>query len=137
MKHLPNVRLLVRFVINPGWAPISVVAVFLILASTGLTEEYDHLLHSLGGASIAYFLHILIELLPTYSTAVPKWFHFLLSFTSACTVALFWEFAEFAADRFIGTSMQMSVDETIFDLLSGVIGAIAVLILIAVNSRRN
>jgi len=100
----------------------------LTLAEFGLTNKFDHLLHFLGGASIAYFLHGFIARLPSQAASIPKWVHYLLAFTSACTVAVFWEFAEFAADQFLGTAIQQSLSETVLDLVFGVLGASATLL---------
>jgi hypothetical protein len=135
MNDLPAVRWLLSVLVNPGWAPIVVVVAYLFLAQSGLTERFDHLLHFLGGASIAYFLFVLTGLLPSRFGGVARWIRFLLAFTATCTVALFWEFAEFAMDRFAGTSTQQSVSETMLDLVAGVAGAVSTLILIA-GSRR-
>jgi hypothetical protein len=55
-----------------------------------------------------------------------------LVFTTSCTVAVFWEFAEFASDRFLGTSVQQSVTETMLDLAFGVVGASTTLAVMAV-----
>jgi hypothetical protein len=131
MNRLPAVRWLLRVLLNPGWAPLSVVALHLALAELGLTQRFDHLLHFLGGASMAYFLHGLIARLPLRVAGLPRWVHFLLAFTSACTVALFWEFAEFASDQLRGTSIQQSLSETMLDLLFGVLGATGSLLIIA------
>ena len=103
----------------------------LAFAEYGLTQRYDHLLHFLGGASIAYFLLGLFASLPSLFTSSPRWVHCLLAFTSSCTVAVFWEFAEFASDRFMGTSIQQSVSETVLDLAFGVAGAFSTLLVIA------
>lgn len=131
MKDLPAVRLLLRLLVNPGWAPLAVVVVHLVLAQYGFTQRFDHLLHFLGGASIAYFLFMLVGLLPSLFGGVPSWIRYLLAFTASCTVAVFWEFAEFASDRFMGTSIQQSVSETVLDLAFGVAGALSTLVVIA------
>ena len=131
MNDLPAVRWLLRLLVNPGWAPLAVVVMHLVLAEYGLTERFDHLLHFLGGASIAYFLLGFVALVPSLFASIPRWVHYLLAFTSTCTVAVFWEFAEFASDRFMGTSIQQSLSETVLDLVFGVIGAFTTLLVIA------
>jgi hypothetical protein len=130
MNDLPAVRLLLRLIVNPGWAPIAVIVLHLTLAEFGLTDRLDHLLHFLGGASISYFLYRLIASLPSHSIRKPL--HYLLAFTSACTAAVFWEFAEFASDRFLNTTIQQTLPETVLDLLFGVLGAAATLLLFGV-----
>jgi hypothetical protein len=131
MNDLPAVRWLLRVLVNPGWAPLAVVVMHLALAQYGLTQRFDHLLHFLGGASISFFLLGLLALLPSLFAGIPRWVHYLLAFTSSCTVAVFWEFAEFTSDRLMGTSIQQSVSETVLDLVFGVIGALSTLLLIA------
>jgi hypothetical protein len=131
MNDLPAVRWLLRVLVNPGWAPLAVVGMHLALAQYGLTQRFDHLLHFLGGASIAYFLFGFLASLPSLFAGIPKWVQYLLVFTSSCTVAVFWEFAEFASDRFMHTSIQQSVSETVLDLAFGVAGAFCTLLVIS------
>ena len=125
MTDLPAVRWLLRLLLNPGWAPLAVVVLHLVLAGYGLTQRLDHLLHFLGGASIAYFFLGLFASLPAARS--PSWVLYLLTFAWACTIAVFWEFAEFASDQFRGTAIQQSVPETMLDLLFGVLGALTTL----------
>ncbi|MBN9691845.1 MAG: hypothetical protein J0M24_16510 [Verrucomicrobia bacterium] len=115
MTDLPAVRWLLRLV----------VVLHLVLAGYGLTQRFDHLLHFLGGASIAYFFLGLFASLPAARS--PSWVLYLLTFAWACTIAVFWEIAEFASDQFRGTSIQQSVPETMLDLLFGVLGALTTL----------
>jgi hypothetical protein len=135
MNDLPTVRWLLRLLVNPGWAPLGVVVMHLAFAHYGLTHRFDHLLHFVGGASIAYFLFGLLASLPSPFASIPSWAQYLLVFTTSCTVAVFWEFAEFASDRFLGTSVQQSVTETMLDLTFGVVGASTTLVVKAVFRR--
>lgn len=135
MNNLPAARLLLRLLVNPGWAPLGVVVIHLILADYGLTERFDHYLHYFGGAAIAYFLFGIFAFWPSVSTRSPTWDYYLLTFTSSCTVAVFGEFAEFASDRFMRTSIQQSLSETVFDLAFGVAGAFSTLLLIGLYKR--
>ncbi len=53
----------------------------------------------------------------------------ILLFALACTAAVFWEFAEWIADRYLGTHCQMNdLYDTLLDLLMGVLGALAFLL---------
>jgi hypothetical protein len=130
MKDLPAVRWLLRVLVNPGWAPLAVVGLHVALAEYGLTRRFDHLLHFLGGAAIAYFF-CRVLLLPSHRFRFPNWMPYLLAFTCACTVALFWEFFEFASDQFLGTTVQQGLLETMLDLCFGVIGAAISLLIVA------
>jgi hypothetical protein len=117
MNDLPAVRWLLRLLVNPGWAPLGVVVIHLTLAHYGLTHRFDHLLHLLGGASIAYFLFGLLASLPSLFASTPSWAQYLLVFTTTCTVAVFWEFAEFASDRFLGEPTEQHGREVIGQLV--------------------
>lgn len=111
------VRGLVRVLVNSGWAPLGVVLSHLVLAEFGLTDRFDHVLHFAGGAAIAYFVLGLAVRARGRFVKVPLWFLYLFAFTAACTVAVFWEFAEFASARFMGTAVQRGLEDTVFDLV--------------------
>lgn len=51
------------------------------------------------------------------------------------TVALFWEFGEYASDLILITDVQHSVSETMSDLIAGSLGAMIVIILFALFRR--
>ncbi|MCS7337175.1 MAG: hypothetical protein NZ739_02920 [Verrucomicrobiae bacterium] len=107
-----------------GWAPLGVVALHLVLAEFGLTERFDAMLHFWGGAAVAYFVFGLVVRSPGLAPKIQGPFSYLFAFTCACTAAVFWEFAEFALDRFEGTAIQGGLVETMLDLLHGVSGAL-------------
>ena len=116
--------------LEPGWAPFSVIALHLVFAEYGLTERFDHLLHFLGGAAITYFLYQVMKL-GSFLPDGYRWMNYVCAFTTGCTVAVFWEFAEFASDVFRQTSVQQSLQETMLDLVFGVLGAIAALLVVS------
>lgn len=122
------VRGLVRVLVNPGWAPLGVVLAHLVLAELGLTDRFDRVLHFAGGAAIAYFALGLAVRARGRFVKAPLWFLYLFAFTATCTVAVFWEFAEFASDRFMGTAVQRGLEGTILDLIYGVLGALGCLV---------
>ncbi len=134
MKDLPNVRLFLRLMVDPGWAPICVVVLFLLSVEEGVAGRFDHLTHGSGGAAIAFFFWRSFGLVPYLARGMSDLVRYLFAFTSACAVAVFWELAEFFADRWLGTALQHSVEESMLDLLSGVVGAAVVLILVGVVS---
>lgn len=131
LRELPAVRTLLRLLLNPGWAPFAVVLLHVVLAEFGLNHRFDHLLHFLGGASMAYFLHGILLWLAARISLSPKWISYLIAFTGACTVAVFWEFGEAASDHWLGTHVQQSLTETMLDLFYGVLGAILMICLLA------
>lgn len=131
LGDFPVARWLIRILIHPGWAPFAIVILHLALAYYGLTQKCDHLLHFLGGAAIAFFIYRLAAMLPPQVPTLPRWAHYALAFTSACSAALFWELAEFGLDQMQGTAIQQSLNETMLDIVFGVLGAMATLVLIA------
>jgi len=137
VKDFPAARWLLRLLVNPGWAPMGVVVIHLAFVELGLSHGYDALLHFLGGASMAYFLMGLMTRLPGPWTHGYRWPQRLLAFTSSCTIAVFWEFAEFALDRFHGTATQQGLSETMLDLMFGVAGAFSSLLMIMAFDRFN
>jgi hypothetical protein len=60
----------------------------------------------------------------------------LFSFALACTIGVFWEFAELASDVFRGTHIQQSIHETMRDLIADACGATLTLILTASFARK-
>jgi hypothetical protein len=89
--------------VEPGWAPLSVVGLYLVLAEFGLTERFDHWLHFLGGAATGYFLVRVIEMFAVLG-ASQAWVRYVVAFTSGCTVAVLWEVGEFASDVWLHTA---------------------------------
>jgi hypothetical protein len=93
--------------------------------------KYDTLMHFVGGAAMAFFLHRaflsgsqLGLLAPHHRTT-----HRLLVFTGTCTMAVFWEFAEFFFDWRFGARLQSGVGDTMADLFFGLAGTLLVVIL--------
>ena len=112
-----------------GWAPLLVFAVHVIaLRVFDAYSRFAHLdlfMHFIGGAVMAFFFHrtsINASLIGVFGPHHPIT-HRLLVFTATCAVALFWEFAEFVADQTLGTHSQAGLEDTLGDLLFGVIGA--------------
>ena len=52
----------------------------------------------------------------------------LMSFGLTCSIALFWEIAEFGSDTFLGTNIQKSNANTMRDLILGTAGAFVFLL---------
>ena len=136
MTSLPNVRLFLRLMVNPGWAPIVVAAAFLAVSGTGLGARYDYVFHAAGGAAFAYFIWRCAALVPSLSKRVRDTQQIVFAFTGACLVAVLWEVAEFGADQWLGTTLQGGLLETLRDLAFGAIGAAVVCVLISLLVRR-
>ena len=87
-------------------------------------------LHFLGGFAIAHFAGGALRVFAGRGLVRPPdpLLRILLLFGLACAAAVFWEFAEWTADRFFGTRCQLSLDDTLLDLFMGMLGGLAFLL---------
>lgn len=116
------------------WPPALVFGVHLVL-SRGL-HAYDELpsrdlaMHLVGGGAIACCFARTLDALQRHGTVAaldPK-LRLVLIFASTCSAAVFWEFAEFLSDRFLGTSSQLGLEDTLADMLLGIVGGVVFLL---------
>mgnify|MGYP003575175165 CR=1 FL=1 len=121
---------------KPAIAPLLVFGIHIL----GLVSNFyryitsfpvDIPLHFFGAAAMAFFLQRAFTSASEFGIVgqYHALTHRLLVFTSTCTVAVFWEFAEFLMDRGLGTGFQKSTADTIADLFLGVAGTLFVIIL--------
>lgn len=113
-----------QLLIRAGWAPISVVLLHAgVVGFTGHERSLDFLIHFLGGAAIAYFLSHALAIWKSTFENLGFFARSLTVFCFTCTVALFWEFAEFLSGSLTGIYTQLSLEETMGDLFMGCLGA--------------
>ncbi len=125
-----------------GWMPIVVFIAHEICAH--LVDGYrrwppiDIPLHLAGGFAIAFFIHGAVTTFGDRRLIKhPDWIvHLALVFGLTCAAAVFWEFAEWAADHTIGTRCQLGLDDTLGDLLNGVLGGTALMVLLGIRMYR-
>jgi hypothetical protein len=125
----------VRALLHASWAPL---AVFLLhcVASLGL-DAYDRVpwfdvpMHVLGGLAIAHFFDRgLTVILPDGGrTAATARVERVLIVSLVCTAAVLWEFAEFVSDRLAGTDSQVGLQDTLGDLLAGMLAGLVYVVL--------
>jgi hypothetical protein len=118
-----------------AWAPI---AVFLAhaAASKGFDvydryPDFDVPMHLLGGVAIAYWFHVASLRGSDFGVLgrPHRLTHCLLVFGMTCVAAVFWEFAEFLSDHYLGTGMQGGdLNDTLLDLLLGLVGGCVFLV---------
>lgn len=116
-----------------GWAPIAVFATHIIGSKVFSVYErlpgFDIPMHLAGGAAIAHFVHV-ASILGSERGLLGAWHrltHGLLVFGWTAVAAVVWEFSEFSSDRLFGTQMQAgSLDDTLKDILLGLVGGAAV-----------
>jgi len=116
-----------------GWAPFLVVVFHRIVLESGLRAYpvCDWILHFSGGLAIAFFLFHVIVYYKSLIGELPEVAHLLLTFTAACTVAAFWELAEFGYSFIRGTTLQHSITETMIDLFNSCLGAAVTVAILA------
>ncbi len=94
--------------------------------------------HFVGGAAISFSLIVLHKalrqsgLIPEMTTMLSVFF----IFTTISTVAVWWEFAEYALDAVVGTQCQVSLEDTMLDMLVGSGGGLSVLLFFKLINRR-
>lgn len=104
------------------WAPLGVLILHKVVMWLGIRGQTDWLLHFTGGLAITLFIWTLIPIMESWLGSVQHGWRILLTFLGGCTVALFWDLAEFTSDQVLGTDIQHSLQETMLDLANGVAG---------------
>jgi hypothetical protein len=120
----------VKSLTKPAWAPLLVFVIHVIaLSFFHLYEAYplfDIPMHFFGGLAMAYFLDKAFVNASVMSAGAPpnRLIERLLVFTSTCTVAVFWEFAEFVLTWALSTDLQGPLADTMKDLFFGMAGSL-------------
>lgn len=94
-------------------------------------------MHIIGGVAIAYFFwHSLLTPAGQKLLAQPNLFtRRLITLTATGATTGLWEFAEWTTDRFGWTRAQGGVDDTMLDMLLGMLGSVLFLIATAKSKR--
>jgi len=120
--------------IEAGWAPLGVFGLHVVASRVlHLYVVYppaDIAMHGLGGIAIAYFFWRAARraseagAIGTLNRAGLG----VLVFGLTCAAAVFWEFAEYLSDRYMGTKAQLGLEDTLGDMLVGIVGGAAFLL---------
>ena len=104
-----------------------------------LWPPVDIPMHFFGGVAIAYFAAGTVSAFADHKIIQrpDPLVHLTLVFALACTAAVFWELAEWTADHTIGTTCQVGLDDTILDLLMGVLGGAVFMAILAARMVRS
>jgi hypothetical protein len=122
-----------------GWAPLLVFLAHVVgdrvIDVYSVWPDADVPMHFAGGLSFAFFASGCIRALtagaPKSSRLVVL--ELVLAGSLTATAAVLWEFAEFALDHTVGTTLQVSLANTMQDMALGLLGAVAFLV---VRARR-
>ena len=118
------------------WAPLSVLGFYLLGLNFHLFKLFpaiDIPTHFIGGVAITYFYRSAIRNSQGIVGVIHNSIQTLLAFTCTGTTIILWEFYENLFDFFFGTHMVRGLEDTILDMLMGLLGA---LILSAFYRRR-
>ncbi len=118
-----------------AWAPAAVIIFHAIVASTPYRQALDFPVHFLGGAAAAYFFYHAFGFAGDLLGKPTRLGRFVFAYALACTVGVFWEIAEFAAGLWLGANIQLTMAETMWDLVADVSGALLALALVRVFGR--
>ena len=111
-----------------AWAPLGVVAVYLIGLAFRLYLIFPPLdipTHFLGGVAITYFYLSAARNSQKFLGDIPFPMQVLLAVTSTGTTTVLWEFYENIVDYFLGTNMVLGLEDTLKDMFLGLLGALA------------
>jgi hypothetical protein len=121
---------LFRLLLRAGWAPMAVLIFHRAIQHTIYRQPLDFVMHFSGGVAIAFFLWHALDCFAHWFGQLTPFARYLFTFTLACTVGLFWEFAELFSDIVYHTHIQFSVRETMRDLIADATGALTTLALL-------
>lgn len=110
-----------------AWAPLAIFGFYvlgLIFHWYDLFPPLDIPTHFMGGVVITYFYRVAIRNVQELVGEIPLSIQILFAFTCTGTTAVFWEFYENFADRFLGTRMVRGLEDTIMDFILGLSGAL-------------
>lgn len=120
---------LLRLLLRAGWAPLAVLAFHQKILHTSYRQQLDFVMHYSGGVAISFFLWHTLDCFAHWFGSLTVFARYLFTFALACTVGLFWEFAEFFSDVVFGSHIQYNVRETMRDLIADATGAATTLTL--------
>jgi hypothetical protein len=107
-----------------AWPGLLVVVAHSVLGDIFGHEPYvDPTIHFLGGVAAAFFFSRLGPYVPEVFGGLAPAARRTLAFTATTTVAVLWEFAEYLVDLYFGTQVQISIGNTLRDILNGMLGA--------------
>jgi hypothetical protein len=115
---------------TPAWAPSLVFVVYVVaLSFSQVYQKYPFLdipTHFFGGLAMAYFLDkaFINPLLLSHGVSPNRVLKNVLIFTSTCSVAVFWELAEFALSSLLSIDFQGGLADTMKDLFFGMSGGL-------------
>ena len=97
-------------------------------------QHFDWLMHYGGGVAITYFFWKQLPLRDAWLGQLTVTGRALVAFCMGCTMGMIWELVEFANDIAFGTHIQISIRETMKDMVSDFAGAITTIVLVTMGA---
>ena len=121
------------------WAP-GLVLVFWALAAKGFAAYLrwpwlDMPTHFFGGIAAAYFIDVCVLNAGRLLGPLHRVFRVLLAFGLVAVCAVLWEFAEYGSDTFLGSHLNLGVEDTLHDLAFGLAGGLCGALLSAFRTK--
>lgn len=116
-----------------GWAPALIV--FLSLVIGKMLRGYitfpwlDKLFHVAGGMAIAYFFSVSISHLQKLVGPIAPTKRLMLSLGLTIGAAIAWELLELMGDGLFQTKMNFGMVDTLWDVIFGLLGGLALVLL--------
>ncbi|HLA06393.1 MAG TPA: hypothetical protein VJ022_03040 [Anaerolineales bacterium] len=117
---------------DSAWAPLSVFLFYLFGLALHLYDRFPPLdipVHFMGGVAITYFFRGAIRNLQDFLGELPALVQTIFAFTCTGTTIIFWELYENAFDFLLGTHMVRGLEDTIVDMVLGLLGALVLSVL--------
>ena len=117
---------------DSAWAPLSVFLFYLFGLALHLYDRFPPLdipVHFMGGVAITYFFRGAIRNLQNFLGELPALVQTIFAFTCTGTTIIFWELYENAFDFLLGTHMVRGLEDTIVDMVLGLLGALVLSVL--------
>jgi hypothetical protein len=133
MRNQPDNRWIVQTLREAAWAPLLVFCLF--LAAAGIFDAYtrfpplDVATHFFGGVAVAYFFWCASANAQSVAGHLPNVSQTGLAFGCTAGTTILWEIFEFLSDRFVGTRLQHGAEDTWLDIIFGLAGGVAYLVL--------
>src|SRR5512145_85878 len=102
-----------------AWAPLSVVAVYLLGLAFHLYDLFPPLdvpTHFMGGVAITYLYRSAIKNSQRFAGDVPIGVQILFALTCTGTTTVLWEFYEYLSDHLFRTRMIRGLEDSLLDM---------------------
>lgn len=124
-----------NIVLFSAWFPLLIFASNAVVWHFHVYEYWppvDIPMHFLGGVAITYFFWKLFNssIKSKLLRPIQSGILFLLVFSLTCTTTVFWEFAEYILDHTIASNVQLGLEDTLLDMLLGIVGGCAFLLVV-------